>query len=191
MGKLVKFLEPQEVGQLTLLVQVQISFFLMLDPHSLEPMQLDMSNRNQIQNQLQLAVPGQSFVGPKRKISIWVSKVKKFGSVQLTADKLSTSSLILSSFAWPTQGQTAGSVFLPCCPLMNASCSLWNSPRMVCETRFISKIDSKLKSRSTHVIFNSFFDSSPSFTNSARQEWTEGFGSSCNFVGYWKIEKNL
>lgn len=51
---------------------------------------------------------------------------------QLTADKLRTSSLILSSFLWPTHGQTPASPLLPDWSLINCSCSLLKSLRSDC-----------------------------------------------------------
>lgn len=64
-------------------------------------------------------------------------------SCRLTADRLRISSLILSSFWWPTHGQTPSSPPLPDWSLINASCSLLNAPRI--DLRGLNKIVSQLQ----------------------------------------------
>lgn len=77
---------------------------------------------------------------------LWRKGIRKFDSITgdfvLTPDKLRISSLILSSFWWPIHGQTPAVPSLPDWSLMNASCSLLNSPRIDCKTVTVNTINS-------------------------------------------------
>lgn len=92
-----------------------------------------MKHRSWTQNQFQLVEHERNSDDP----SEWEAQITSFknlrhSKLKLTPDRLVISSLILSSFWWPTHGQTPASPPLPDWSLMKASCSLLNSPRIDC-----------------------------------------------------------
>lgn len=102
----------------------------------------------------------------------------------LTADRLRISSLILTSFGCPDHGQAPGPL-PPCWFLMNASCSLLKSPRIVCgKLKRYSYLASFRLAMCTNIILK-VFNFIASLIKRCIQERPDRFGSSCDFVGNW------
>lgn len=107
----------------------------------------------------------------------------------LTDDKPKISSLTFSSFWCPAQGTAPSPA--PCCPLINASCSLLNSPRMFCEmTYLVNELTIWHDSFQLYIMLYCFLDFISSFVHCWIQKRAKCFCALCNFCCYWKILRN-
>lgn len=126
----------------------------------------------------------------KQKKTINEKPIRSHRSIVQTDDNPKISSLTFSSFWCPIHGATAASA-PPCWPFINASCSLLNSPKMLCRTIYENQLHSNetcqtifVLTVTTYIVFDGFLYFCSSFVHGWIQKWSEILCTLCYFSCY-------